>query len=171
MASDANDYAAIAANIVTDAPVVSDRGFTFYEDVPFYSMVFKGYVPMTSESINLAIDPQRIVLGAVESGIGLNYTVINQWGNELIDSHYPYFFSTVYSGVKDDMLATYNSLADYYDSINGAKIVSNTIISSGVHCTAFDNGVTVYVNYNSSAASTPAGECAAQSYIITGGAA
>ena len=171
MASDANDYAAIAANIVTDVPVVSDRGYTFYEDVPFYSMVFKGYVPMTSESINLAIDPQRIVLGAVESGIGLNYTVINQWGNELIDSHYPYFFSTVYSGVKEDILATYSSLADYYDSINGAKIVSNTIISSGVHCTAFDNGVTVYVNYNNSAASTPAGECAAQSYIITGGAA
>lgn len=171
MASDANDYAAIAADLVVDTPVTSDGGYAFYEDVPFYSIVFKGYVPMICESINMAIDPQKVILGAVEGGIGLNYTVINQWNNKLIDAYYPYFFSTVYSSVKDDIFATYDNLCDYYNSINGAKIVSSTVIDSGVHCTVFDNGVTVYVNYNSSAVSTPAGECAAQNYIITGGAA
>jgi len=171
MATDANDYAAIMSNLVTDAPVTSDGGYAFYEDVPFYSMVFKGYVPMTSESVNLSIDQKRIILGAVEGGIGLNYTVINTWDNSLIDADYPYFFGTVYSGIKEDILSTYGDLADYYDSINGAKIVSNTIISSGVHCTEFDNGVTVYVNYNDYAVSTPAGECGAEGYIITGGAA
>lgn len=171
MATDANDYAAIMADLVDGAPVVSDSGYAFEEDVPFYSMVFKGYVPMTSESVNLSIEPQRIILGAVEGGVGLSYTVINQWDNTLIDAVYPYFFGTVYSGVKEDILATYSDLADYYASIKDAKIVSSTVISAGVHCTAFDNGVTVYVNYNSTAASTPAGECGAQSYIITGGAA
>ena len=171
MASDANDYAAIASNLVVDVPVASDNGFAFYEDVPFYSMVFKGYIPMTSESVNLAIDPRRIVLGAVEGGIGLNYTAINNWDNVLIDAVYPYFFSTVYADIEDDIVNTYTDLADYYKSINGAQVVSNTVISSGVHCTVFDNGVTVYVNYNDVAATTPAGECAAQNYIITGGAA
>lgn len=170
MASDANDYAAIAADLVVDAPVTSDDGYAFYEDVPFYSMVFKGYIPMTSESINLAIEPQRMILGAVESGVGLNYTITNNWDNTLIDAYYPYFFGTKYSNIKEDIIATYNSLSDYYNSINGAKIVSNTIISSGVHCTVFDNGVTVYVNYNDAVAITPAGECAAEGYIITGGA-
>jgi small subunit ribosomal protein S8 len=77
----------------------------------------------------------------------------------------------VYSSVKDDIFATYDNLSDYYNSINGAKIVSSTVIASGVHCTVFDNGVTAYVNYNSSAVETPAGECAAKNYIITGGAA
>lgn len=171
MAYDANDYSAIMADIIDGAPVVSDNGYAFEEEIPFYSMVFKGYIPMTSESINLSIDSQRIILGAIEGGVGLSYTVIDHWDNTLIDSVYPYFFGTVYSGIKEDILATYDELADYYASINGAKIVSNTIISAGVHCTTFDNGVTVYVNYNSSAASTPAGECGAQNYIITGGAA
>lgn len=171
MASDANDYAAIMSDLIVDAPVTSDNGYAFYEDVPFYSMVFKGYVPMTSESINLAIDPQRIVLGAVEGGVGLNYTVTNKWDNTLIDAVYPYFFGTVYEDIEDDIFETYADLSGYYESINGAKIISNTIIGSGVHCTVFDNGVTVYVNYNDSAASTPAGECAAESYIIIGGAA
>lgn len=171
MASDANDYAALVSNLVVDVPVTSDNGYTFIEDVPFYSMVFKGYVPMTSESVNLSSDPNRIVLGAVESGIGLNYTVINNWDNVLIDAIYPYFFSTSYEDVEADILKNYTDLSGYYESINGAKIVSNTIISSGVHCTVFDNGVTVYVNYNDSVATTPAGECAAESYIITGGVA
>lgn len=171
MATDANEYAALMADIITDAPVNSNNGFAFDEEVPFYSMVFKGYVPMTTESINLAKNSNKSILGAVEGGLGLNYTVINQWDNKLIDAVYPYFYGTVYSDVKDDIFATYNDLSDYYASIKGAKIVSNTVVASGVHCTVFDNGVTVYVNYNNAAAQTPAGEIGAQSYIITGGAA
>ncbi len=171
MASSANAYAAVVADIIESAPIASDRGYAFEEDVPFYAMVFKGYVPMTTESINTAVTPQKAILGAIEGGMGLNYTLISQWDNSLINALYPYFNTTLYSSVKDDMLATYGDLADYYESINGAKIVSNTVISSGVHCTIFDNGVTVYVNYNSSSAQTPAGEIAALDYIVTGGAA
>lgn len=171
MATNANDYAAVVADIITDAPISSDNGHSFIEDVPFYSMVFKGYVPMTCESINLAADTKRTVLGAVEGGIGLNYTLISEWDNVLIDALYPNFYSTEYSGVKDDMLATYKELSGYYDSIKGAKIASNVIISKGVHCTTFDNGVTVYVNYNTKTAQTPAGDVAALDYIVLGGAA
>ena len=171
MASDANDFTAVAADLIVDAPVSSDKGYTFVEDVPFYAMVFKGYVPMTCGAVNLTSNPQETLLGAVEGGIGLNYTVINQWDNKLIDAVYPYFYSTVYSSVKNDILAAYDSLAEYYNSINKAKIVSNTLVSSGVHCTVFDNGVTVYVNYNNAPAQSPAGEIAALNYIVTGGAA
>ncbi|MBQ6885723.1 MAG: hypothetical protein IJN56_08335 [Clostridia bacterium] len=171
MANNANAYAAVSADIIENAPIVSDRGYAFMDSVPFYAMVFKGYVPMTTEPINTAVTPQKAVLGAVEGGLGLNYTLISQWDNSLINAYYPYFNTTVYSNVKDDMLSTYGELADYYESINGAKITSNTVISSGVHCTTFDNGVTVYVNYNSDPAQTPAGEVAALDYIVTGGAA
>lgn len=171
MATDANVYAAAYADIITDAPVSSDKGYAFFEDVPFYEIVFKGYVPMTTEAINLATNPQKAILGAVESGIGLNYTLISQWDNDLINAVYPQFYSTVYSGVKDNMLSCYANLSDYYKDVKGAKIVSNTVISSGVHCTVFDNGVTVYVNYNDYSVQTPAGEIGALDYIVSGGAA
>lgn len=171
MATDANEYAAIAADLVVDVPTTSDNGYAFEESVPFYSMVLKGYVAMAGESVNLASNTQKAILGSVESGIALNYTVINRWNNSLIDAVYPYFYSTVYSAVKQEIIDTYGELSNYYQSINGAKIVSNTVISSGVHCTVYDNGVTVYVNYNSNAVSTSAGEVAAMGYVITGGAA
>ncbi len=171
MVSEANVYAAIAANIIENTPIASDNGYAFIESVPFYSMVFKGYVPMTTESINTSVTPKKSVLAAVESGIGLNYTLISQWDNSLINAQYPIFNTTVYSAVKDDMLSTYDELKDYYSSIKGAKIKSNTVIADGVHCTVFDNNITVYVNYTSKAVQTPAGEVAALDYIITGGAA
>ncbi|MDO4608326.1 MAG: DUF5696 domain-containing protein [Clostridia bacterium] len=170
MANSANAYAALNADIITDAPISSDNGHTFTENVPFYAMVFKGYVPMTCESINTAADTKRTLLGAVEGGMGLNYTLISNWDNSLIDALYPSFYSTVYSGVKDSMLNTYKDLADYYDSINGAKISSNEILSEGVHSTTFDNGVTVFVNYNTNAVETPAGKVPALGYIVSGGA-
>ncbi len=170
MASSANVYAALEADIIADTPISSDNGHVFTENVPFYAMVFKGYVPMTSESINTAADTKRTILGAVEGGIGLNYTLISNWDNSLIDALYPNFYSTVYSGVKDSMLDTYNDLAGYYDSINGAKITSNEILAEGVHSTTFDNGVTVYVNYNTSAVNTSAGKVPALGYIVSGGA-
>ncbi len=170
MASSANVYAALNADLISETPISSDNGHAFTENIPFYAMVFKGYIPMTSESINTAADTKRTILGAVEGGIGLNYTLISNWDNSLIDALYPNFYSTVYSGVKDSMLNTYNDLADYYDSINGAKITSNEILAEGVHSTTFDNGVTVYVNYNTSAADTSAGKIPALGYIVSGGA-
>lgn len=171
LASNANIYAALKANIVTEAPVMSMNGYAFIEDVPFYSMVLKGYIPMTTESINRAATPQRAFLGAVESGIGLNYSVMKKWDNSLINSDFTYFFSTKYDGLENQIITTYNDYVKYFDSVKGAKITSSSIVSEGVHCTVFDNGVTVYVNYNDKAATTPAGEVAAMNYIVTTGGA
>ena len=171
MVNSANAYAAVGADIIENVPVSSDNGFAFMENVPFYSMVFKGYIPMTTETINTSVTEKKSILGAVEGGMGLNYTVLSQWDNSLINALYPYFNTSVYSSVKDDILSTYGELDEYYMSIKDAKITSNTVISNKVHCTTFDNGVTVYVNYNLSPAQTPVGEIAALDYIITGGAA
>lgn len=171
LASSANIYTALRANIVTEAPIDSLNGYAFTESVPFYTMVLKGYVPMTTESINRATTPKKAFLGAVESGIGLNYTVIKKWDNSLVNSDYTYFFSTKYDGVENQIITEYNDYSKYFDSVKGAKIVSNTIVSEGVHCTVFDNNVTVYVNYNDKAVETPAGKIAAMNYIVTTGGA
>lgn len=171
MATDANLYAALAADIIVDAPTISTGNTMFLEDVPFYSMVFSGYIPMTTESVNLATNAEKTFLSAVEGGLGLNYTVINQWDNSLIDSLYATFYSTVYSAIKDDIISNSEKLSEYYSKIGDAHISSSEIVASGVHCTVFDNGVTVYVNYNDSSVETQAGVIEALDYIVLGGEA
>ena len=49
----ANVKNASNASLIAEAPLFSSEYF-FCEGIPFYSMVFHGYVPYTGESLNLA---------------------------------------------------------------------------------------------------------------------
>lgn len=156
-ALEANVYAGLAADIIYDTPTTSSRERIFTEDIPFYQMIFKGYVPMTSESINMAVNPQTHLLKTVESGTGLSYTLIANYYNEFIDYRGYYFFGSEYSGISDDIVANVNGLKDYYAAINGAEIVSHTILDSGLRETLYSNGVKAYVNYTDEALTAPSG--------------
>ena len=167
MASNANLYSAVKADIITESPVSSDKSAVFSYDVPFYQMVFKGSVPITVESINLSSDQRLQLLKAVESGSGLSYTVINNWDSAIINADLPYFYNSVFNDVKDGMFKNCKELSDYYNKINGKHIVSHSVLENGLRKTVFENGVTVYVNYTDNAISDECGEIAAYDYLIT----
>ncbi len=159
---DANAYAALASNIVFDTPTQSSQRYSYICDVPFYQMVFKGYVPMSGESINLAANSTDEMLKAVEAGIGLNYTVTENYYNEFIDYKGYYFFDSKYDDIAEGIVKNTTALADYYAAIDSAKIVSNETLtadgSNGLRQTVFDNGVKVFVNYTDDPLTTPSGK-------------
>jgi hypothetical protein len=167
MASNANVYAAAMSNIVSESPVQSDKSNIFYCDVPFYQIVFKGSVPITVQSLNLASDSKLMLLKAVESGSGLGYTVISNWDNSMIDADMPYFYNSVFEDIKDDIYANVNELSSFYDKVSGVKIAKHTIHKNGLRETLFENGVCVYVNYTKNTLNTPAGKLASYEYLIT----
>lgn len=144
---DANAYAAVISDVIFNSPSSSSGEANFMYDVPFYQMVFKGYVPMSSESINLALDPDKEILKAVEAGSGLGYTLIADYYNEFIDYRGYAFFGSKYSDISDDIISTANKLEGYYSAIAGAEIKSHTILDSGLRETVYSNGVKAYVNY------------------------
>lgn len=164
-AYDANAYAALAADIVFETPVRSSRESIFKEDVPVYQMVFKGYVAMSGETVNIASNEQEVVLKSVESGCGLNYVLTANYYNEFIDSQNNYFFGSKYKDISDKLINNYNNLKNYYAAINGAEIVSHKICENGLRETVFDNGVKVYVNYSESSIVSPIGEVDAIGFV------
>ena len=167
MASSANLYSAIMADVITEAPVTSEKNKAFLCDVPFYQMVFKGSVPITVQSINLAADSKLMLLKAIESGSGLGYTVIENWDVSLINAEYPYFYNSVFDSIKGDILNNSKQLSDYYKKISGQHIQKHTVYENGLRETVFENGVVVYVNYTDNAINTPAGEVLPYDYLIT----
>ncbi len=166
MSSDANQAAAIVSDVIVDAPLSSAKANIFTQDVPFYSMVFKGNIGLAGESINLATNTRKAVLLSVEAGYGLNYTVINNWQNSLITCYSPMFFNSQYVHIKDDILANQAELSDYYEKIAGAKISSHNILAPGVRETVFDNGIHVIVNFNDTPVATSVGEVAAEGFVV-----
>ena len=121
-------------------------------------MVFKGHVPLAGESVNLAEDPQRTILQAVESGSGLHYTVIHQYESVLLDAAYPVFYGSVFSDISEQIAEQTQALREYYERTANAEILNHRILKNGLRMTTFSNGVTVYVNYGDQALTSPAGE-------------
>ncbi len=167
LADNANLYAAVNAGLITDVPVSSDKNDLFYADIPFYQMVFKGCVPMTCAAVNLAINPQKRVLAAAESGCGLGFTLTAEYDNSLSTSGQRVFHSTLYGSVKEEVNKTAKEYAEYFEKINGAAIKNHTVISGNVRKTVFDNGVSVWVNYGDAPVETEIGTIEPCSYIYT----
>ena len=164
--ADANVYAATASDIIFETPSASSQERCFLYDVPFYQMVFKGYVSMSSESINLASDPDAELLKAVEAGSGLGYTLISDYYNEYIEYQGYYFFGSKYSDIGEGIINTANELEDYYKAIAGAEIASHTVLASGLRETVYSNGVKAYVNYTDKDIETEDGKVVAAKYYV-----
>lgn len=146
----ANIYAALESVNVYDAPTSSAKYQVYDVDVPFYQMVLKGYVPMSVYSVNLSENPQKALLNAVETGLGLTYTLIDEYDTSLIYSADNIYFNSVYDDVNDLIISQADTYNEVFKEVKGSPIAGHELINKNVRATRFENGTTVYVNYSDS---------------------
>ncbi len=166
MSDDANVYAAGLSTVIKNSPTVSAQAKLFDEDIPFYEMVFRGYTELYSESVNLCYDSREQILHSIESGSGIAYTVVNNYGNELLGNDHAVFYNSKYNDLKQDIVNYYNELEEYYAKVANSKIVDHKIFSNGLRETVFSNGVSVYVNYGENEIISPAGTVKPSGYLV-----
>ena len=143
----ANDYAACAASHVTGVPTGTSN-FDFYSaDIPFYTMVFKGYVSMSSKAVNLSPDPNNLLLSCVEAGISPTYTLIYDFTQDAINSSFTVTRSSDFVYTRDGILRDYNKTKGFYEAVSSATMIEHRIISNQFRRVEYDNGVTLYINY------------------------
>jgi len=148
LGNDANAYAAVYCSHITGAPLSSTDSDSFAYGVPFYEIVFKGYIPMTSKSVNTFYSQQTGILKAVEAGIGITYEVLGEYDNDIMYS----VQNLSYVLTSGEMIEKLNDRSmqkfiEYFNKIKGASIKEHKIMSEYVRKVSFDNGITVYVNY------------------------
>ena len=166
----ANDYAAVASDTVFNVEIEPRHSDVIESYVPFYAIVFKGYVPMYSEALNLSADHDSLVLGALESGIGLGYNVLMKYDTSFAATTHLNIYDSLYSANKDAMVATVTKYKDYYAAIADATIADYEVLENGVTVTTFDNGVVAYTNKSASAQTYPGGELEANGFkYVKGG--
>jgi len=162
----ANSYAAVNADYVFGAPTKSSQYLALDKEVPFYQMVFKGNVSLSSPALNLEAEPKREFLKAVSTGSALQFAVISQFDTALISSVHSGLAGSVYSDIKNTIVDMYSKATPFLQRVNGAQIKSYTE-EKGVSCTEFDNGVKVYVNFTEKAVSTPLGSVEPNDFIFS----
>lgn len=166
MSSEANAYAAVKSDVIFNSPARSNAALIFDDDIPFYQMVLRGRTALSSESLNLATDREEELLKAVESGMGLAYTLTAKYDTKLIDSGVPVFYNSLYSDLKDGIISDSKTLSELYGKIGNSAIKSHKIHDSGLRETVYENGVTVFVNYSSGELNSPAGSVRAHGFLI-----
>lgn len=165
LSSAANIYAAISSDEIIDAPIYSSAfNFASY-DVPFYQMVLKGYIPMSSVSLNLCTNQKEALLRCVSAGISPSYTIIENYDNELVTSPHSFMNASVYNSIKENIVNDINSISSYLESVKDAEIVEFTEIDKDIFKTKFSNGVVTVVNYSDADYEGAYGKVTANSWI------
>ncbi len=164
VANKANAYAALNADYITEIPMSSSKYSVLDADIPFYALVFQGYKNLTSASINTAADVRETYLRAVSTGLTLQFTLCDTLHDSIQFEEDTAYITSRYSDWKNDIAAMVTESA-YLHQLVGNQSIVQYYEMYGVSTTVFENGVTVYVNYNNYAVSTPFGEVPAQSYV------
>lgn len=147
VAADANAYAAIHADYVTEVPMKSTRFNVLSEDIPFYTLVFQGYKPLTSSSINLAVNVEKTYLQAISTGMAPQFTLCDTLHESIQFDQDTAFVSSCYEDWSDRIANMVNHSSELLAKV-GNQPIKNYTVDGNLTITEFENGVKVYANYS-----------------------
>lgn len=150
-------FAAGLVDAVFDVYLEGDGRYVTDRSIPFYQIVFSGVTPMYSEALNIATYPQKTLAAAAASGVGISFTVLDNFHISYMETQAKKLYACDYESNKD-MINTYvEKYADVYNAICGLRIVDYQIKENGVTATTFENGSVIYVNHTSRDAASDVG--------------
>lgn len=121
------------------------------EEVPFFSIVLKGIIPMYSEYVNFEANKQEFRLQMIESGVYPSFYITHEDSADLIYTNSADLYSTQYSTYRDT-ITEYDADFRAVAALTGdAMIARHEKLAEGVNRVTYDNGVVIYVNYNQDA--------------------
>lgn len=159
--SGANSYAANISDSIYDVTLTNGNNFAFDKKVPVYQMIYSGAKPMYSEAVNYSSKPEKEIIYAVSTGIGVGFTIINNYYNEFANSNEENLYATLYQDNREIIINTLKKYSDVYDKISGSSIENYDIDENGLSITKFDNGFVLYANHSNKSIVSPIGEVGA----------
>jgi hypothetical protein len=137
--------------------------------VPFYQMVLRGYVNMSSEALNLSSEVSELELKCAETGLSLFYQLMDADSTQLLDTSFADYYACSYDDYFGIMTETYDRMKAVYDAVGTSAISDYTIVDDNTRVTTFENGAKVYVNYAKTAAQVDGIDIPARGYVAVGG--
>lgn len=164
-----NGYAAPYVDNIVEAPVSNSHNVLTSQEVPFYQIVFRGYVNLAGSAMNLDSEKDDLALKLAETGMSLYYELIDADSTSFHNTTYTSLFACELDAHYDDMVACYKRLAPVYKAIGNSSIANFEIVSDDVRITTFSNGVQVYTNYSDAPTVVNGVEIGAKDFTVNGG--
>lgn len=135
------------AKAITSMPIESSKYVFTDEEVPFFSIVYNGILPMYSSYGNFMANQDMYRLKLVEQGIWPSFLLTNEDPSLLINTNSSHLYSSKYEYYQSTIIDYYKEFSEIAASHKGA-LVENFEKHGDVSITTYDNGVKVYVNYS-----------------------
>ena len=158
--SGGNSYAAAIADTIFDVPTDKGQDKALDVRIPFYSMVYGGSKALYSEPVNMAANQEQAAALAMSGGVGLGYTLIQEYDVSYAETGVGKLYATVYASNREAMANTIEKYAACYEAIGGATIQRYELLENGVTRTVYDNGASILVNGQNKEVKTTVGDFA-----------
>lgn len=165
-----NGYAMAYVDNVVEAPVHGSHNNIAHQEVPFYQIVFRGYVNLASSAFNLDSEQDNLLLKLAETGMSLYYLLMDAPSTSFHDTSFTSSYACALDDHYDSMIAAYQRLKPVYDAVGTSTITNYEIISDDLRVTTFSNGAQVYVNYGDAEISVNGVVVGAGDFTVAGGA-
>ncbi|MCU6711142.1 DUF5696 domain-containing protein [Paenibacillus sp. J5C_2022] len=150
MLSGGNGYAAPYAKAIVNAPIASNGYNITDESVPFYQLVFHGYMDMAAKPFNTALDQDGHInlLQAIESGSTVHYSWYHDADVNLMQSRSTNLYAHAYKDWIDEAARVYREADEALRNVRHQLMVKHEKLASGVYRTTYEDGTAICVNYN-----------------------
>lgn len=147
MAADGgNAYLAGLADLQIEAPVDNSGQDIFSEAVPFYAMVYHGYVTMSSQPVNLAVDPQAFLMTLLESGVQPSYWLTGCASSELSETSLQFLYNSSFDKWEEEIVSAGTRYTQLQQGLEQVRIREHRR-SGDLSIVQYENGVVLAANY------------------------
>lgn len=165
-----NGYAAPYVDNIIEAPVYGSHNNVALQEVPFYQIVFRGFVNLAGTPMNLDSEQDDYLLKLAETGMSLYYLLMDDESTSFQDTEFTSSYACELGDHYDDMIANYNRLKPLYSAVGSSQILNYEVVSDQIKITTFSNGAKVYVNYGDAAVTVNGVVIGAKDFTVVGGA-
>ncbi|WP_338555391.1 DUF5696 domain-containing protein [Paenibacillus sp. KS-LC4] len=165
-----NAYSVPYARHIVNAPISSSSFNLTDESVPFFQMVYHGYVYTAGSAWNMADDQDSSYnfLKALETGSSLHYTWFFADSSAIKMTEFDHLYSADYRGWIDEAAQRYGELNNVLRDVQSQAIIDHRALADGVYQTTFENGKVIIVNYNDAVAEVGGITVKAKDYWVGG---
>ena len=146
-----NAYLWAGIDEITSIPMMNSQFTMETDSVPFLQMVLKGYISYYAPYANEGFYRQTCILRTIEYGAYPSFLVMGAENSQLLKTPLVDRFSLCFDDWEGTIGTTYQKVNTALSAVEGATMQEHRVLASGVVRVQYDNGVSVYVNYNSDA--------------------
>jgi hypothetical protein len=165
-----NAYTAPYTQHIVNAPITSSGFNITDESVPFFQLVYHGYIHYTGSAWNMAEDQDNTLnfLKALETGAALHYTWFYADSSAIKMTEFDELYSADYRNWIDEAAQKYQELNGVLGDVQAQTMKDHRKLADGIYQTTFEQGKTIVVNYNDRAANVDGITVEAKNYWVGG---